>query len=52
MRLNSCIKYLWRKDVESGKIAVVYIAEFGRLVDPLWVMVQMDEARDEKSFVS
>ena len=43
---------MWQKDVESGKIAVIYIVEFGELIDPPWVMVQMDVAGDDKSFVS
>ena len=52
MGQSSRTRHLWQNDVESGKIAVAYIVEFGGLVDPLWVMVQMDVAGDDRSFVS
>ena len=52
MRQSSCIRHLWQKDVESGKIATVYVNKFGGLINPLWIMIQMDVAGDDDSFIS
>ena len=50
MRLGSCIKYLWQKNVDSDKIATMYVNKFGGLVNPLWKLIQADVAKNDDSF--